>query len=408
MKILFSPCHYVYDEFSGGSEPLWAFNIANSIANINPDSVVVTGFKKLLEEKKYKIIEVQPDKKKIDISIKNAIFFSIEYFLETRKILKNNTFNIIHHVLPFSIGNTFNFNFIFNNKKLKLVIGPIQSPLTYKDDDVNLEDVRSNNKKNSFNSVVFKGLYFFIHPILKYLSNLTLKMADAIVVINEHTKNILIKNKIKPEKIHIISPGIDTNKFEYVPYNNKKTQKIELLVVSYLLKRKGVDLIVKAIKEVVKYNNGIVLRIVGDGPQRQNLENLVKELKLEEFIVFEGFVNNSGVQEYYRKTHIFLSMSRDESWGQMYLEAMACGLPVISSVNNGSVCMIKDGQNGFLVGQEDFLTLSAKILKLINNPRLISRFGENARRDAENNYDWIKCIIPKYVEIYKRLSMNDK
>lgn len=401
MKILFSPCHYVYDEISGG-EISWAFNIADRISKIYPSSVVVTGYKNLLNEKKYRIIEIQPNKKNIDLSIKNAAIFSIKYFSATKKLLSKNKFNIIHHVLPFGINSTFNFNFIFN-KKRNLVIGPIQSSLTYKDLDINLSDIRSNTEQNSFSRIFFGFIYFLIHPILKVLSNLTLKKAKAVVVINKYTKKILIKNGINSDKIYIIPPGIDIKRFEYIPFESKNKEKIELLVVCYLIRRKGVDLIIRSIKKIIKKNKKIILRIIGDGPQKENLKNLVEELNLEDYVIFEGFVENREIQEYYKKAHIFISMSRAESWGQMYLEAMASGLPIIATKNIGSQEIIKDRKFGYLIAQEDCHALKHKLITLIKNKDLINKFGKRARKEAQEKYDWQKVIIPKYLEVYKSL-----
>ena len=401
MKILFSPCHYVYDEISGG-EIAWAFNIADRISNLYPSSVVVTGSENLLQEKKYKIIEIQPNKKNIDLSVKNAAVFSFKYFFATKKILSKNKFEIMHHVLPFSINSTFNLNFIFNKNK-NLVIGPIQSPLTYKDLDINLSDIRNNTKQKNFTGIFFGFMFFLVHPILKYLSKLTLEKAGAVVVINQYTKNILIRNGIKEQLISIIPPGIDIEKFAHTPFESKNKEKIELLVVCYLIKRKGVDLIIKSLKKVIKENKNIILRIVGDGPQKESLEKLVRKLNLEDFVVFEGFIKNSEIQNYYTKAHIFVNMSRSEGFATVCLEAMASGLAIVSSKVGGFSDAIENGRNGFLVEQEDYLDLSKKINILLNNHHLISTFGENARARAKKHYDWRKVIIPKYLKVYQKL-----
>jgi glycosyltransferase involved in cell wall biosynthesis len=398
MKILFSPCHYIYDEYHGGSEYSWAFEIANRTALKNLDSVVITGFKKLHNEKPYNIIEIQSEKKVLDTSIKNAIVFSFKYFLETERQLKNN-FDILHHVLPFSINRTFNLSLILKRKVTPSVIGPVQSSLSLPDWDKLI-----NKKPLLF--YIFRFVYYLLKPVLKILSNLTLKRADVVVVINGYTKNLLIKNGIDKNKLIIIPPGIDIKKFEYISFDKKRSDLVELLVVCYLVKRKAVDLVIKAINEVVKEKKNIILRIIGDGPQKENLQNLVDKFKLGQYVVFEDFVPNSEVQKYYQKAHIFVSMSRSESWGQMYLEAMASGLPIITTKNNGSLSIIKNERFAYLVEQEDYIDLSKKILRLLVNINLIAELGENARFEAEKYYDWDNCIIPKYLEIYNKLIKN--
>jgi glycosyltransferase involved in cell wall biosynthesis len=211
MKILFSPCHYVYEDHIGGSELSWAFNLADKLSNIYPDSTVITGFKDISKTKKYKIIELQKNKKIYDRSVKNAVIFNIKYTINTNKILKKEHFDIIHHVLPFFINRTFNLS---KNKNIPFVIGPIQSPLEYKD-----KDIYSNNHQNKYlykkiNWIFSFALFPFSH-IVKKLSKNTLLKADKLIVINNHTKHLITKMGIGSEKIDVIAPGIDTKKFKY-------------------------------------------------------------------------------------------------------------------------------------------------------------------------------------------------
>lgn len=391
MKILFSPCHYVYDEFYYGSELSWAFYIADLISkqSKNKGSVVITGFSRILNKKEYKIIEIQPENKELDNGIKNSIVFLLKYFWETWKILRKQRFDLIHHVLPFAINKTFDLNFIFKYHGCPLVIGPIQSPL--------------NKPGNIFGIVLLDKL---LNSILYHLSNFTLKRADAIIAINEYTRQLLVGNGINETKIFVVPSGVKKDNFNSKVPKFMMGNTINLLVVSYLVKRKAVHLIIEAINEIVKQNENIHLTIVGDGPEKKNLENLVEEMALSRFITFEGFVENFKIQEYYNKANVFLSMSKAESWGQMYLEAMACSLPVISSKNVGSESIIKESF-GFLVDQGDYSAMAEKILFFVNNPAKIKEFGLNARKEVEQKYDWETVIIPKYIKIYEEVLSNN-
>jgi glycosyltransferase involved in cell wall biosynthesis len=403
MKILFSPCHYVFDEYKRGSEFIWAYKIADYISIKNTDSVVITGYKNILSEKVYRIIEVQKNKNTFDMSIINTIIFALQYFYNTTKILKKEKFDIIHHVLPFAIGHTFNTNFIFN-KKNKLVIGPIQNPLSICDSDINSSDMMKSKKNISLLDTITKNIIRFVKPILNFLSYKTLEKANVIIVINEYTKNILTNMGLPENKIKIIPPGIDVDKFKYIPFKNKSKDRVEILVVCYLLKRKRVDLVIKAIKNLVnKGESNFILRIIGDGPQKASLEQLAKDLQLTEFIIFEGLVNNNEVGKYYKHAHIFINMSEAEGFATICLEAMSSGLAIISSEVGGFSDAIKHGYNGFLVKQGDVESLAHYIAELIGNPNLIDTCSKNARLTIEKEYDWQKCIIPKYLHIYSSL-----
>ena len=98
-------------------------------------------------------------------------------------------------------------------------------------------------------------------------------------------------------------------------------------------------------------------------------------------------------------------MSRSERWGQVYIDAMACGLPIISSENLGANEIIKD-TTGYLVKQEDYKAMAQRVLDLIKTPKLINNLGMNARKQIENRYDWEKTIIPKYMKLYDEIIKN--
>lgn len=235
-----------------------------------------------------------------------------------------------------------------------------------------------------------------------------MRNADCIIAINRPTKAMLRERGVEERKIKIIRPGVDLDRFQFVPFKEKESCTIEVITVGFLIKRKAVDLIIKAIREVVKSHKNVHLRVIGDGPQMEPLRRLSGSLGLNDYVTFEGFVPNSEVWKYYREAHIFASMSRSESWGQVYLEAMASGLPIISAVNVGSSEIIEDGVFGYLVEQEDYNMLAERLVYLVENSYQIADFGRNGRAEAEKKYDWETVIIPQYLEIYDTLSGCDR
>lgn len=153
---------------------------------------------------------------------------------------------------------------------------------------------------------------------------------------------------------------------------------------------------------VTKTHKQIKLRILGDGPKLKHLKNLTQELNLNSYITFEGLIANSEVNKYYKNAHLFVSMSKSESWGQMYIEAMASGLAIISAKNVGSESIIKE-EFGYLIEQENYKALAEKIIFLIQNPNKLAKMSQKARVEVEKYYDWDRVIIPKYFEVYKKI-----
>src|SRR3989338_232819 len=405
MKILFSPCHYIFDSRFEGGEVSWAYNIAHRLALVFPGSLVVTGYNNDRgNPTSYQVIELQLKQRYIDMSLRNAIKFNFSYFLETRRQIARGDFDILHHVLPFGFNSTFNL-FVLSNIKSKAfptVIGPLQSPLGYADNEIDTRNVRNTQPQKKRLDVARIMQTVFALP-LRFLSNLTLKKAARIVVVNQYTKNLLMENNISGHKIVVIPPGIDTEHFQQTIPMQKPLHDIEIITVNNLVKRKGIDLIIKAFNILAQRYAHITLKIIGDGRAKKDLERLFSQLNLKNRIVFYGHIPNHNIKNVYQKADVFVRMSRSKSWGQVYLEAMACGLPIISTKSVGSQSIIRDGVFGFLIEQEDIDGLAAKLAHLIENEQLRWQFGQAARKEVEENYDWNNVIIPKYIEVYQEL-----
>lgn len=403
MKILFCPAHYIFDETSSASEPSWAFNIANGVATKFPQSVVVTGFARLKSPKPYELIELQPHKTLSDIRILNALKFNFLYTLESLRQLKGG-FDLFHHVLPFMINSTFNLSAgIIRKQGIPLVIGPLQTTNLVYDDSYSSGPIHHPPRPKTIKESSL--LQWILAPMLTMLSRRTLKSADLLIAVNSASRELLLKNDISSEKILIIPPGIATSSF-YPPAKLRESGPFKILTTAPIITRKGVDLILRAIAALVyEHNLPVHLTVVGDGPQTTNLKNLANTLQINHYVAFVGKVSNAKIHRYYQASDLFVSMSRSDSWGQMYLEAMASGLPIVSARNDGSVAIIKDNEFGFLVDQEDYQSAADKIRYLVDNPAILKKFAARARSEAVQRYDWESVIVPKYLRVYRSMKI---
>jgi len=394
-KILVSPLHYSLIK-NKGSEFYWARKFYEYSEKIYAKRIqFITGASQINNKT---IINLNIfNKYKMDVSLKKVFLFYIKTTFATIKYLDKNT-KILHHFLPFQIGKSFNIVGILTNKRL--IIGPIQLSLTFLDHDLSRKNIMGFKKENKkFTYHIEKIILLMIGPIINVLSYLTLKKADKLIVISENTKQFLLKQKIPAKKIEIIPPGIEISL--YGPNKFKNNKKLKIISTGLLLERKGFDYAIRAIAEIVKLDKNIELTIVGDGPQKNKLQELVEKLNISNYVKFTGYVEHNQIPKLYAESDIFVSMSKSESWGQMYIEAMASHLPVIASKNNGSTSIVKDNF-GFLIGQEDYKKLAELILYLKKHPKLFKQYSKNARNEVENNYDW-KIIMKKYEKIYEEL-----
>jgi glycosyltransferase involved in cell wall biosynthesis len=408
MKILFCPAHYALLN-NRGSELRWAYQIVNSLGNKYSGSIAVTEFSNV-KALKYKIISLHSKKKYIDLGLFNTIRFAFAYGVKGLNLLKKESFDIHHHVLPFYLGRTFNIAFLIPSRKRVIkIIGPVQNTLPYFPDNLHDQNEKLTYKKIITNKATNYLITLFSFP-LKILSYATLKKSDAIIVVNDDVRNTLIRQGVSDKHIYVISPGVDTKKFYPKKITDSKHQKkIEVLSTGALISRKGYDLLIESIYSM-KNKKGfskLHLTIVGDGPQKATLKKLVKKRGLANKITFVGQVPFSKMPYYYRNADIFVSMTRADSVAQMYLEAMSSGLAIITSKNYGSRAIIENGKTGYLVDNENYLQLGEKLSQLINNKELREKLQLHAMKAAEE-YDWENSIIPQYISLYNNLIYDKK
>ncbi len=408
IAVLITPAHYYLDEKTSGSELSWVAQILRGLIDSKAYFLhIVTGYTKNFDlpaeaGQIYQIYRSTDNNQ----TIFHSLLFTIKKSLRSRALLAREPIEIVHHMLPFAIDTTFDLDFIFRRPDRLYVLGPIQSG----------QQVASNEEFNfpaakkftiSFGQRQLVHLNHFLirqfKGFTRWLSTKTLLAADRIIVITEHTRELLLARGVPADRLVVITPGVDTNHFQLAAKPSRKTKIVELIAVGYLIKRKGFDLLLKVMAELASQKADVHLTIVGDGPQRPALEALAKELKLSSYVSFAGFTPHLETQAHYQAADICLNMSKSESWGQMYLEAMANGLPIISAKQPGSSAIIKDGQFGYLVEQGDIAAMAARVIELVNDPQRRTEMGQRARAEAETVYDWQRVIIPAYLKVYRDL-----
>jgi len=175
--------------------------------------------------------------------------------------------------------------------------------------------------------------------------------------------------------------------------------------VDRLVPYKCADLVIESISKLDQgIQSKIRLSIVGDGSERNNLENLVKDLNLGEIVSFAGWVNQKETLDYYRKADIFCVPSIREFGGAVVMEAMACGLPCIVA-NNGGIGEYVNEETGFKIEpiSREYVTeeLTTKIKLLVEDDRLRETMSAKAREKARE-FAW-ENKARKIVEIYEKM-----
>ncbi|MEO0267362.1 MAG: glycosyltransferase family 4 protein [candidate division WOR-3 bacterium] len=207
-----------------------------------------------------------------------------------------------------------------------------------------------------------------------------LKYADYIIVLSEFAKESLIKNGIDRDRIFVAHLGIEPSIFK--PTERHEDKEFTLIFVGTICKRKGINYLIETYKRINKPD--IHLTIIGPPADAfKYIEKNIKNLKYKSFLPHEKLV-----KEYY-KSSIFVFPSLLDSFAQVVLEAMACGLPVIITENVGAKDCVRNGVDGFIIPPGDITALKEKILYFYYNREKIYEMGKNASEQARK-YTWEK------------------
>lgn len=182
-----------------------------------------------------------------------------------------------------------------------------------------------------------------------------------------------------------IVPNIIPSCFSYVP--TEKFDKFTYISVANLIERKRIDLVIKAFSEIHRQDEKTRLMIVGDGPMLPELKKLCLELGVEQAVEFTGIIPNKDLPATYNRCHCFVLPSRAETFGVVYAEAAACGLPVIAT-DCGGPADIVNSINGVLIQKDSLAELTEAMRYIKQNIKnfdpqnisddIINRFGEKS------------------------------
>ena len=254
-----------------------------------------------------------------------------------------------------------------------------------------------------------------LHTLSYYLCFRRIKeRADIIITVSENTKRDLIRLfKVPEEKIRVIYNGYDKKTFRILDENDtiariKLKYKIDtpfyLLYVGALEPKKNLVRLIDAYYELIKTNrdltNDYKLVIVGKKAwMYKNIFKEVKKLGIESHIIFTGFVPQEDLVYLYNGAKLFLFPSIYEGFGLPVLEAMACGVPVVTS-NISSLPEIT-GDAALLVNPLDPKEITKAILRLLYDEQLYLRLKQNGLKQAQK-FSWERCTyetLKTYLEI---------
>jgi len=234
-----------------------------------------------------------------------------------------------------------------------------------------------------------------------FLMKRTLRRADKIFPVSEFTKKRIDKLGVDHRNTVVIPNGVNLKMFESVENaeeildRHNLRDKTVLLTVGRLVRRKGHDLVVEAMKILAPKYDNLAYVIVGEGPEKNSLETLVRSHSLMDRIIFAGFVSEEELPKYYQICDIFVMPVRElthqgdvEGFGLVFLEANACGKPVIGSRSGGVEDAVLDNETGILIDPDNPEQLIEAISKLLENKELALELGRRGKERIHTELTW--------------------
>ena len=246
----------------------------------------------------------------------------------------------------------------------------------------------------------------FIHITV---NRILAEFTDGIISVSAVGRRIRIQREgIKPEKIVTIHNCVDLRLFDRAAdFDNNIRQEFSIGsdecvvgVVGRLQEVKGIRYLIEAVADLRQTVPTARLLVVGDGPFKQSLMNLVQKLGLDEQVIFTGY--RRDIPQMMNTMDVFVLPSLREDLPLSLIEAMAMRKPVVATSVGGIPEVVVDGETGILVPPKDSTTLAKAIAQILLDKQLASHMGLAGRRRVENQFS-VDAVVERTQQIYNRL-----
>jgi len=200
----------------------------------------------------------------------------------------------------------------------------------------------------------------------------------------------------KWDRLHIVHCGVEPDKFAPVSHTGTGTR---LLTVGRLASVKGMPVLLSAIKKLLPNHPGLTLTVVGDGPERLDFQKRAVELGLDEQVSFVGYQSQDQVRDRLQETDLFVLPSFAEGVPVVLMEAMAAGVPVVTTRIAGVSELVDDGGSGLLVPPGNEQSLALAMDTLLRDPEMRNRFGLAGRAKVADEFNitressWLRRVM---------------
>ncbi len=236
-----------------------------------------------------------------------------------------------------------------------------------------------------------------------FLDSLFLQRFNAVVAVSDAIAKSLRRSGIQKSQISVIDNGIDLNLFSgaraTLAEKIDKGQRLVVGTVGRLVEQKGLVFFLQAAREVLQEFPNVIFVVVGEGPDREKLEQLSRELLIHQNVVFTGMC--ADMPGAYAFMDVFVLASIDEGMPMAVLEALASKTPVVATSVGAIPRLIHSETTGLLVAPRDVQALKSAILKLLKDPFLRRQFGDAGSELVRRGHSH-ELMARNYLQLYEQ------
>ncbi len=365
------------------------------LPQVNGVATSVSLFKRYLEARGHKVYIFAPCKPESEerayLVPSFPFLFQMEHkialpqFFEFDKILKELKLDILHSHAPFSMG------FFAMKIQKKYSIPHVHTYHTLLSEYRHYIPAPLRPDKNS------------VEKFSAYFCN----QMDGVIAPTKEIKNELLRYGVETE-IYTLPTGVDMESFEGKPNIDvrgelgiPKNSRI-LITVGRIAKEKNFEFVIRVFEYLYKQYKDIFLVLVGDGPQRKELEHYVESHNIDDRVRFTGYIKREHLIDYYKSSYLFVFASHTETQGLVLCEAMSAGIPVVAIGDMGVLDVVEDGNGGLLIYNEDVEKFAAAVKRLLNDEAYYREMSKRAKRHVMEHWS-MDVMVTRLEKIYENV-----
>lgn len=235
-----------------------------------------------------------------------------------------------------------------------------------------------------------RGRVHWLFQGLARLEGGNARHADGVITTSAYCRDAIVRHyRVAPEQVRLVSSGIDVARWKAVGERPRESDGATILCVARQYPRKHIADLLRALPLVRQAVPGARAIIVGDGPEHAALRALAEELRLGGSALLTGALSDADLEAMYRRADVFCLPSVQEGFGLVFIEALACGLPVVATRSAAIPEVVPHGQAGLLVPPGEPEALAQALVELLRSPERRAACGAFGRRYVDQ-FDWLR------------------